>query len=256
VRKRPVREEGPRFERPEREGLHHVGNATHWIIFENVRILTDPWLMEPAHWTLSHRTPPVPMPTTPEVVLITHGHEDHFDPYALSRLSRTAAVVVPGGRLTDSVEALGFTEVVTLRAGESAEVRGLTVRAVRGQHDVPEVCYHVERHSRSFFFGGDTQLTPEIEALASERPTTFVILPGERSSLLGRAYVMTPEEAIGLAQRFHAQRAVLTHHEAHVSHLFPFGWLMNVPATNPADFPEWFVVPKPGDFVPFPWFKR
>jgi L-ascorbate metabolism protein UlaG (beta-lactamase superfamily) len=121
---------------------------------------------------------------------------------------------------------------------------------------VPEVCYHVERNSRCFFFGGDTRLTPEILALADAHPTTFVILPGERSSLLGKLYVMTPEESITLARRFGAQKAVLTHHEAYVSHTFPFGWLMTVPEPNPSDFPEWFVLPKPGDFVPFPWFKR
>jgi L-ascorbate metabolism protein UlaG (beta-lactamase superfamily) len=256
VNKRPVRESGPHFERAEREGLHHVGNATHWIILEGIRILTDPWLMEPAHWTLSHRTPPAPMPTTPDVVLVTHAHEDHFDPYALRRLSRTAALVIPTGLPAKVIASMGFTEVVEMKPGDVAEVRGLTVRAVRALHDIPEICYHVERYSRSFFFGGDTKLTREIEALAAERPTTFVILPGERSSLLGRYYVMTPEESIGLAQRFGAQRAVLTHHEAYISHTFPFGWLMKVPAPNPADFPEWFVVPKPGDFVPFPWFKR
>jgi hypothetical protein len=89
--------------------------------------------------------------------------------------------------------------------------------------------------------------------LAARQPTPFVILPGERSSLLGFAYVMTPEEAVGLARRFQAQRAVLTHHEAYVSHRFPIGWALRVPPPDPADFPEWFVIPRPGDFVPFPW---
>ena len=30
------------------EGLHHVGNSTHFIVLEGVAILTDPWVSEPA----------------------------------------------------------------------------------------------------------------------------------------------------------------------------------------------------------------
>ena len=37
-------------------------------------------------------------------------------------------------------------------------------------------------------------------AMASTLPVALAILPGERTSLLGRRYVMTPEEAIGLAK--------------------------------------------------------
>jgi L-ascorbate metabolism protein UlaG (beta-lactamase superfamily) len=253
VKRRPVVESGPGLDRPEREGLHHVGNATHWIVFEGVKIVTDPWISEPAHGTLSHRVPPSPLPTRPDVVLLTHAHEDHFDLTALDRLSRTAAVVYPADTKMDVVRRLHFEQALPVRPGQSLEVCGLTVRAVRGRHDVREVCYHVARNGRSFFFGGDTRLTPEIEALADARPTRFVVLPGERSSLLGMAYVMTPEESVALARRFRAERAVLTHHESYVSHRFPVGWLMSVPAPNAADFPEWFVLPRPGDHVPFPW---
>ena len=126
---------------------------------------------------------------------------------------------------------------------------------MRGRHSVPEVCYRVERRGRAFFFGGDTMLTPEIEALAAERPVPFAILPGERSRLLWRRYVMTPEEAVGLAQRLGATRAVLTHHEQRACRdAGRFGWMVTHPArrTSRTSRPgSW--CPAPGDFVPFPW---
>src|SRR5262249_43705368 len=52
VKKTIVRERTEPLREPSREGLHHVGHATHWIVLEGVRILTDPWLSEPADRTL------------------------------------------------------------------------------------------------------------------------------------------------------------------------------------------------------------
>jgi len=235
------------------EGLHHVGNSTHWIVLEGVAILTDPWISEPADCMLTHSYEPRPLPTRPDVVLITHEHGDHFDIAALRLLDRGAAVVVPEGKMADGVRGLGFARVHGVRAGDVlSDVGGLSIEVVRGRHSVPEVCYRVERGGRAFFFGGDTMLTPEIEALAA-RPVPFAILPGERSRLLWRRFVMTPEEAVGLAQRLGATRAVLSHHEQVVSRPFPFGWMVRIPPVGQPDFPSWFVVPRPGDFVPFPW---
>lgn len=237
-----------------REGLHHVGNSTHWIVLEGVGILTDPWVTEPADHTLAHSHPPGPLPARPDVVLISHRHGDHYDPGALALLDRGAAVVVPEGGMARGIRDLGFAEVHDVRAGAVLpEVRGLAVEVVRGRHSVPEVCYRVERRGRAFFFGGDTMVTPEIEELAAARPVPFAILPGERSRLLGRRVVMTPEEAVGLARRLGATRAVLSHHEQVVARRWPFGWMVTIPPVGQADFPEWFVVPRPGDFVPFPW---
>jgi L-ascorbate metabolism protein UlaG (beta-lactamase superfamily) len=203
---------------------------------------------------LAHSHVPRPLPTTPDVVLVSHRHGDHFDPAALALLDRSATVVAPEGELAEGARALGFPDVRGVRAGDVlADVRGLALEVVRGRHSVPEVCYRVERKGRALFFGGDTMLTPEIEAMAAARPVPFAILPGERSSMLGRRYVMTPEEAVGLARRLGATRAVLTHHEQVVSRRWPFGWMVKIPRVGPSEFPDWFVVPRPGDFVPFPW---
>jgi L-ascorbate metabolism protein UlaG (beta-lactamase superfamily) len=247
--------DAPRREAPplRREGFHHIGNSTHWIVLEGVAILTDPWIAEPADGALLHRLPAQPLPCDPDVVLITHRHGDHFDPAALARLTRGSVVLLPAGKLRDRVRALGFDDVRGVTAGDRLEVRGLAIDVVRGKHSVPEVCYRVERNGRAFFFGGDTMLTPEIEALAAAKPASLVILPGERSTLFGLRFVMVPAEAIGLARRFGARQAVLTHHEQTVADRWFLRLVLRIPPPDPAELPEWFTVPVPGDFIAFPW---
>jgi len=251
---RPVDESGPRLADPRREGLYHIGNSTHWIVLEGVRILTDPWLAEPADHLLRHSVPPSPLPIDPDVVLISHAHADHFDPLALGRLRRTASVLVPTRAMRRALLDLGFNDARLVRAGQRLDdLRGLTVDVVSGRHTVLEVCYRVARHGRVLFFAGDSMLTPEIEAAAGEGTIPFVVLPGERSRLLGRRVGMSPEEAVALARRLGARRAVLTHHEHRVATRSPLRFLVDVPAVDRREFPSWFTVPVPGQHVAFPW---
>jgi L-ascorbate metabolism protein UlaG (beta-lactamase superfamily) len=234
------------------DGVLHVGNSTHLVTVGGVSVLTDPWIAPLADHMLGHRVAPAPLPAAPDVVLVSHRHGDHWDPQALGQLDRRAALLLPP-ELAASARALGFADVRPVAPGDVlGDVRGLAVEVVRGRHTVPEVCFRVERGGRAFFFGGDTMLTPEIEALADARPVQLALLAGERSSFLGTRWVMTPAEAVALAQRFRARRAVLGHHETFVARRWPFGWAVRVPPPDPRDFPAWFTVPTPGQFVPFP----
>lgn len=236
------------------EGLRHIGNSTHWIVLEGVSVLTDPWLSEPADHCLYHRVAPIPFSTAPDVVLLTHAHEDHFDPVALARLDRATTVVVPMGPMAKTVRQLGFKDVWPVAPGETLrQVKGLHIQVVKGKHSVPLVVYRVERNGRAFFFGADTQLCPEIEALALKSPVDFAVLPAEHSTLLGRRFVMTPTEAVALAQRLKVRRAVLSHHELQVKPSFPWRFLVKIRPVTRAELPSWFVMPAPGDWVPFPW---
>jgi L-ascorbate metabolism protein UlaG (beta-lactamase superfamily) len=241
------------------DGLFHVGNSTHLIELGGIRVLTDPWVSEPADHVLGHRVPPAPLPTDPALVLITHQHEDHLDPTALALLDRRATIVCPPCKGVDRVEALDFAQVRIVNAGDVLDVCGLTITVVRALHSVPEVSYRLAppgAPDRAVFFGGDTMRTPEIEALARAHPTPVVILPGERSSLLGRRYVMTPPEAVALAQLFRAEVAVLSHHESRVIKRWPFGWMVKIPPPDPAELPAWFKIPTPGTHIAFPWTER
>jgi L-ascorbate metabolism protein UlaG (beta-lactamase superfamily) len=250
---KPVNENGQPLHEPRREGLHHIGNSTHWIVLEGVSILTDPWLAEPADRVLRHTVAPAPLPRDPDVVLVSHAHEDHFDLVALARLHRRAAILVATRAMARAVRALGFADVRLVTGGDRIEARGLTIDVVQGRHTITEVCFRVERHGRVLFFAGDSMLTPQIEAVARRGAVPFVILPGERSRLLGRRVGMSPEEAVGLAERLGARRAVLTHHEHQAPRWRPLRWVVDVPPVDAADFPPWFTVPAPGEHVAFPW---
>jgi L-ascorbate metabolism protein UlaG (beta-lactamase superfamily) len=201
---------------------------------------------------IGHRVAPAPLPRDVAVVLVTHEHQDHLDLAALAQLDRSAIVVCPPCKVLADVRALGF-DVRVVAPGDHLDVCGLAIEVVAGKHSVPEVCFRVARGEHALFFGGDTMLTPEIEALAAAKPTPFVILPGERSSLLGRRHVMTPPEAVALAQRFSATTAVLSHHESRVTKRFPFGWMVRIPPPDPREFPSWFRIPSPGEHIAFPW---
>lgn len=235
------------------DGLYHVGNSTHLIVLGGVRVLTDPWLREPADRAIVHRVPPAPLPRDPDLVLITHAHEDHFDPTALAQLARTATVVCPAGRIVDEVRALGFADARGVAPGDTLEARGLVIDVVRGRHSVPELCFRLAAGELAVFFGGDSRRSKEIDALALAKPTPVVVLPGERSRLFGRRYVMTPPEAIELARRFGALLAVLSHHESRVVPRRLVRLLLQIEPPTPDEFPPWFRIPAPGELIEFPW---
>ena len=96
-------------------------------------------------------------------------------------------------------------------------------------------------------------ITPEILKLADEKPVPFVVLPAEYSYFLGKRFVMTPSEAISIAKRFRATRAVLTHHETKVKKRPPWSWMVRIRPPKKTEFPKWFHIPAPGDFIHFPW---
>ncbi len=244
-----------RREREPRDGVVHIGNSTHLIVLDGLHILTDPWVRDPADAVLLHRVPAAPLPIHPDVVLVTHEHEDHFDEAALALVDKGATVVLPSW-LEARARALGFTDVRGMNPGDvAADVRGLKLEAVRALHDVDEVAFRFERAGRAVFFGGDTLPTREILELAIRAPVDLAVLPGDGGALLGERWVMSPAEAVRMAEEFSVRApgrgALLTHHECSVS--FPWGAIVDVKPPNPADFPPWFHIPVPGERVPFPW---
>lgn len=102
-----------------------------------------------------------------EYILITHGHEDHFEPEMISALKELGIKWVIPEFLTDDAIAAGIDRknIITARAGEKMELGALRVIPFTGRHfrttngkGVPELGYLVSaENSPTLLFPGDVR---------------------------------------------------------------------------------------------------
>jgi len=126
-----------------------------------MRVLTDPFFGLRLGPLRRHGTAPdLEAIGAVDIVLISHGHPDHFDRLSLARLAGTPIVVVPAG-LEVAAKQSGH-RVRALRSGEELEIAGGRLTAVPARHwrsplDPPAAAigYVVEAGAR-LYFAGDT----------------------------------------------------------------------------------------------------
>jgi L-ascorbate metabolism protein UlaG (beta-lactamase superfamily) len=138
-----------------------LGHATVLLVIAGVRVLTDPFLR--ARIGPLQRHGPLPRPSTldADVVVISHGHRDHFDQGSIEALPGQPAVVVPRG-LAASLRGRVRGPLIELEAGGSVNVAGMTIEAVRARHWISPgapraqpVGYLLDGGAR-VYFAGDT----------------------------------------------------------------------------------------------------
>jgi len=152
--------------------VRYVGHATVLLEIAGLRILTDPFLRDTLGPLERHGPPPDPVALRDiDLVLISHGHADHFDRRSLAMLGSGPTVIVPSG-LGDVAGRWTGAEVRELEVGDRSELRGASVEAVPARHwmtpGAPRAQpqgYLVDAGSR-IWFAGDTGLFPGLAELA------------------------------------------------------------------------------------------
>ena len=152
--------------------LRFIGHATVLIDIGGVRVLTDPFLRRRLGPLERHGpTPDADGLGDIDVVVVSHGHPDHFDRGSLSELRGTPTVVVPRG-LGPAARRVVEGEVVEVRAGGRAEAGALTISAVPARHWISPgapraqpLGYLLDAGPR-VYFAGDTGRYPGMRALA------------------------------------------------------------------------------------------
>ena len=152
--------------------LTWLGHATVLIELDGVRLLTDPVLRRSLLHLRRSRGVPVREAGSPDAVLISHLHWDHFDLPSLARLGHRTRFVAPlgAGKLLRS---RGLDRIDEVQEGSELRVGDLLVRATYAEHKpgrgpwgakVPALGYVVSGSS-SIYFAGDTDLFPGMDGL-------------------------------------------------------------------------------------------
>jgi L-ascorbate metabolism protein UlaG (beta-lactamase superfamily) len=179
--------------------LDWLGHASFRVTVGGARVYIDPY-----------RVPDDAPPA--DLILVTHGHYDHFSPQDVERLStRETWLVGPAAvaeRVGGQVHRIGPGEML-----EDELVRGVHVRAVAAYNtskrdpdgkpfhprEAGWVGYEVNVRGERLYHSGDTDVIPEMDSVTG---VDVALLP------VSGVYVMTAQEAAEAARRIQPRVAV------------------------------------------------
>jgi len=201
-----------------------IGHSTMLIELAGLKILTDPWFTDPILGIVTHpKSMGMRIEDVPDVdsILVSHGHFDHCDLKALSKLNRSAVVIVPESKTARRIRKLGYTDVAVLAPWESRRVSNVRVTALPASHPVPECAYVISSEDAAVYFGGDTRYLKDLQQIGDKFDITVALLPINGLSLpfLGKV-VMDPADAAEAALQLKARVAIPIHYN--ISLAVPF----------------------------------
>ncbi len=203
--------------------LKLLRNATVELHTEAGVLLVDPFLGDAgayppiANTAGDERNPLVDLPepaadivARADAVLLTHLHNDHFDPAAMDLLDPAVPLFCGPQHVPE-----GFTNVTVVES--EAAFGSLTLTRVRARHAVDENEEPLGPVNGFVIDGvhitGDCVWCPELEEeLATHEPRVVILNSGGARFLRGGPISMTPEQVIEVARR--VPRVVAVHLEA------------------------------------------
>lgn len=176
--------------------LHWLGHASFRLDGPST-VYFDPW-----------RLAGEPVPA--DVILISHEHQDHFDPASLARIATPETVIVTNATVAARLEGGDVQgEVRVVAPGDQIDARGVTIEAVPayniGKTNHPKEAgglgFVVTRGGERLYFAGDTSRIPEMASIACD----VALLP------IDGTYTMDVEEAAQAAADIGPRVAVPMH---------------------------------------------
>jgi L-ascorbate metabolism protein UlaG (beta-lactamase superfamily) len=156
-----------------------LGHATVLIEVGGVRVLTDPWLRARIGPLQRHGPVPDVRTVRTDVVIVSHGHRDHFDRESIEGLPGRPWIVLPRG-LASRMGRAAEERVVEVTAGESLNLAGLTIKAVRARHWISPgapraqpIGYLLDAGPR-VYFAGDTGRFADMDTIVGRVDLAFL----------------------------------------------------------------------------------
>jgi N-acyl-phosphatidylethanolamine-hydrolysing phospholipase D len=198
-----------------------LGHATLIIEVDGKKILTDPWLTDPLYmgqlWHCGsfkvEKLPPL------DLVIVSHGHEDHFDPKTLSKIPKNIPVVIfkPYEKYAQKA---GFKKIYPVRVGDTFLLDDVEIKTLPGKHVGGTATFLICGKEGKVFFSGDSEYSkPLANALNACRPDVCLI-PISGGAIGFKKFHMGPKDAAKLVNASKAAIAIPIHY--HFKLILPF----------------------------------
>ncbi len=146
-----------------------VGHACHLVESDGLRILTDPWLVDPSFEGCCEHAP-APVCDVPDLgridaIALTHGHLDHFNAPTLAQLpDKGIPVVHPPIRFTEldaNLRRLGFENLHPREDWKPFELGTVRITPTPSLGVLDECAFWIEGRDGRFWNGADAPQPPE-----------------------------------------------------------------------------------------------
>lgn len=147
-----------------------VGHACHLVEIDGLRIVTDPWLVDPSFGGCVEHDPPLRYGVRDlgriDAIALTHGHLDHFNAPTLAQIAdRSIPVVHPRVRFTEldaNLRRLGFENLHARDDWEPFRIGTVRIVPTPSLGVLDECAYWIEGEGGSFWNGADAPQPPQV----------------------------------------------------------------------------------------------
>lgn len=217
--------------------LTYLGQCGFLIEWAGTRLVTDPYLSDYVDQTVASPEAPwqrlYPPPTSlaalqPDAILISHAHEDHFDPWTLQAYANAggrATVALPAPEL-HRMEGMAELKPLAARAEQPFQVGALQITPIPCAHtqftmdeagQFYALSYFIQCGSACLFFGGDMSLYDGLVPRLRQAGCQMLLLPcnGRDEARTSRGIIgnINAREAAWLTRQVGAEGFVPMHHD-------------------------------------------
>lgn len=170
------------------------------VEMNGLTIVTDPFFRLFGRLRVTPREYTIELLPKPDLILISHKHIDHWDPWTmhyLSKESKGIPLIVRPRHIADDAQRLGYSDVRELPPWKQTRVQGLAITAVPAIHRCTEEVGFVLQGEKIVYFAGDTSLDHGIFTAIGQRfDLDVVLLPIGGLRISGRGRQIDPVQAV------------------------------------------------------------
>ena len=173
--------------------ITYLGQCCFLLEADGLRIVTDPYLssyVDKNHegWKRAYEPPCTLADLKPDLVLISHSHDDHMDPETLGAYKKSGgnAVIAAPAPEIGLLKELGFSRIKEARAENEFHIKDAVITPIACAHtslDMDEqgrfrnLSYFIDFGERCVFFGGDMSLYDGLAERIQVENCDILLLP-------------------------------------------------------------------------------